>query len=783
MLGEIFAQEGKEIQLYKQAEDAYKIGSFDDAINLLTDNMDIFSKRTKETVLKLLALCYLEEDKNLEAEQYVSMLLKYNPYYTVSFSDPLRFADMIERMKKGQVTITTASQQEETLDEAPVPVTLITEEMIKMSGAKNLRDVLSLYVPGITPIEGEDLNMAMRGIYSYSQENILVLLNGYRLNSRCINSFSPDFRISLDKIHQIEVLRGPASSLYGNVALSAVINIITKNGTDVDGFQVSLGMGSNRTGKSSLLFGKRNLESNLILWASVYRSDGYKYQINQNSEDFYGYIPKDGYIYVDGYNHKPSYDIGLRYQWDKFTLSFSHQYSKRVYAYNNIYVLSTYDYERYGTINGVKPGRGNSFTFGNINYSTKHRNTSFDASVSMNFENCDMYNVLGDTLASEFSNLGGSFFPIGEYITDSIHATNGTFQTLNFKDFSVGGELKVGHEYRIGSTKGNLTLGMQVEFFNMFYNEFSLGDLYNRVIITAANERNYTFSNGKESYFSSFCQLKHHFSDRLIFNGGLRYDFKKRYNGTKLNVLSPRLSFIYLPSDNWNLKCSYSRSFVDAPYFYRVSTVVYPGSENLSPQYLSSIQFSSNFKFKPINFEYEINCFYNKSTDIVYLASDGYNNSGRLDILGIENTFNYKIPHFLLHGNFSYQYVVDVKNYSAVKKNINSIPSLTFNLIAAKEIVPFIKNLWLSAKTSVYSKRYTSINNPFIYINGNKYSNEKYEMPAYCIVDLGLRYSWKSYDVSLFCYNVFNTQYRYGGDRVPVLQPGRNALFSVTVNF
>lgn len=98
----VFAQEGKEIQLYKQAEEAYKIGRFEEAIKLLSDNLDDFSSRTRETFLRLLALCYLEEDKTTEAEQYVSMLLKYNPYYTVSFSDPLRFADMIERLKKGR---------------------------------------------------------------------------------------------------------------------------------------------------------------------------------------------------------------------------------------------------------------------------------------------------------------------------------------------------------------------------------------------------------------------------------------------------------------------------------------------------------------------------------------------------------------------------------------------------------------------------------------------------------------------------------------------------------
>ena len=249
-----FAQKAEEIQLYRQAEESYKIGLFDDAIKLLSDNIDFFSVRTKETAFRLLALCYLEKDKNTEAEKYIAMLLKQNPYYTVSLSDPLRFADMIERMKKGQVTITTASQQAETLDEAPVPVTLITEEMIKLSGAKNLADLLILYVPGISLVEGDEMNVSMHGVYSSSQEKILIMLNGHRLNSRATNSEAPDYRTSLDKIKQIEVLRGPASSLYGNVALTAVVNIITKSGKEVDGGNISVAVGNNNTIQTGAVF-------------------------------------------------------------------------------------------------------------------------------------------------------------------------------------------------------------------------------------------------------------------------------------------------------------------------------------------------------------------------------------------------------------------------------------------------------------------------------------------------------------------------------------------------
>ncbi|MCD4691376.1 MAG: Plug domain-containing protein, partial [Calditrichales bacterium] len=111
------------------------------------------------------------------------------------------------------LTVVSASKQAEPLQEVPVPVTVITSEMIQNIGAKNLKDVLITYVPGITfSQDHNEINVAMRGVYASSQQKILIMLDGHRLNCRAYSEANPDYSISLDKIKQIEVLRGPGSS-------------------------------------------------------------------------------------------------------------------------------------------------------------------------------------------------------------------------------------------------------------------------------------------------------------------------------------------------------------------------------------------------------------------------------------------------------------------------------------------------------------------------------------------------------------------------------------------
>ena len=170
---------------YIEAETAYSIGRLERVVELLDPNINSIKGTLKQSAYRLLALAKLGLDDNEAAERYVSLLLNENPYYSTIPEDPQRFIDMLEDLKRGMGgTITTASSQAESLAEVPVPTTLITEEMIRNSGARNLQEVLAAYVPGMNLIDcNDDINVAMRGIYSNTQEKILIMLNGHRRQS------------------------------------------------------------------------------------------------------------------------------------------------------------------------------------------------------------------------------------------------------------------------------------------------------------------------------------------------------------------------------------------------------------------------------------------------------------------------------------------------------------------------------------------------------------------------------------------------------------------------
>ena len=141
ILLQVHAQNESMRQVYGHAESEFKIGHIEQAKKLLKESISIFTGNLKVSAYRLLSLCSLSLDETEEAEEYVKLLLQEDPYYSISAQDPLRFADMIDYFKRGQgQTITTASKLAESVEDAPVPVTLITENMIKMSTARTLQE-------------------------------------------------------------------------------------------------------------------------------------------------------------------------------------------------------------------------------------------------------------------------------------------------------------------------------------------------------------------------------------------------------------------------------------------------------------------------------------------------------------------------------------------------------------------------------------------------------------------------------------------------------------------
>ncbi len=153
----------------------------------------------------------------------------------------------------------TASRVERELMDVNMSVSVITAEDIKRQGARTVGEILQ-NVPGvrINNDGGQGIKRAMiRGNDAFQT---LVLIDGQKISEQKSMSGSP-FLIAPAMIERIEVIKGPASVLYGSEALGGVINIITKKGGDkaLSG-DVSLGYNSASKGRSGAasLYGAQN---------------------------------------------------------------------------------------------------------------------------------------------------------------------------------------------------------------------------------------------------------------------------------------------------------------------------------------------------------------------------------------------------------------------------------------------------------------------------------------------------------------------------------------------
>ena len=773
------AQEKQDLrQVYTKAEEAYQIGQLDQAIELLEGNLNDFTGNLRQSALRLVSICYLAQDDKDTSEKYARSLLSINPYYT-SVQDPVRFEDMIALLKSGRSsTVTTASSQAESINEAPVPVTVITREMIdQLSNNKSLGQILATYVPGLNEVSAWSIsNVAMHGVYTSNQEKILVMENGHRLNMRTTNNGKLDYAISIEKIDHIEVLRGPASSLYGNVALTAVVNIITKNGNEVNGVKGKYGYGSYGTHRADFIAGTTLLDADVMAWASLYTSDGERIDIPKLTG--YSMTKHDGYVYIGGYKEKPSYDIGCTLKLKDFNFMFNMKNGKQVPQYS--WYGETYNYDVFRTMAGVKPGYTVDEKHLELGYTKQFSKVNLSVSAYGDLYNVHNYQPVSDSIvAYEYNSDGDVVIIDGKPQTKLYH---GLMQFSDYQEYTIGAMAKADANYTFGGMKGNVLVGTQFEYFKLSSNDFLIGEEYTKVAVTFPEEKNY-IRIGSERSFSAFIQDKHYFTPQFILNAGLRFDNKNRANGKNATAFSPRVALIYFPNEKFSTKLSYSRAFVDAPYYTRNNTSNgYRGSEDLMPEYMNAIQLDFMGKIDSWHLNYDVNLFYNHLTDIVVNnpstdpAAPKYINSGSLKVAGAEAELSFKLPSFRIDANMTYLRPIEAEGYYYKDHKIYSIPAFTANLNCSKRIVNFRKHLlWLAVGFKFGTKTLNKANSRIK-------DSEDFDLSGNAIVDLGLKYSYNNtIQLSLDCDNLFDKTYYIGGSfYIPYQAQGRNVMATVS---
>lgn len=144
--------------------------------------------------------------------------------------------------------VVTATKTELTQKENPRSVEVITKEDIQNTGAISVRDALrtATNIDIVSVNHGGGENISIRG---GDTDGVLILVNGRRVAgenyfmSQGSNAYALD-RLNLSNVDHIEILRGPASAIYGSGAMSGVINIITKKSEKPE-FSVGVATGIN----------------------------------------------------------------------------------------------------------------------------------------------------------------------------------------------------------------------------------------------------------------------------------------------------------------------------------------------------------------------------------------------------------------------------------------------------------------------------------------------------------------------------------------------------------
>ncbi|HOK67217.1 MAG TPA: TonB-dependent receptor [Anaerohalosphaeraceae bacterium] len=144
---------------------------------------------------------------------------------------------------------------------SPYTVTTITRRQIQTSQARSLYELLEMYVPNLQMMFTSEhpKTLGLRGILAHRSNKFVVLVNGRIMNEKTdVGAITELDLPMLTDIHHIDILRGPASALYGPSAQSMVINIVTDSAATFQGEQVTVRGGLvEEFGTLEYKFGKR----------------------------------------------------------------------------------------------------------------------------------------------------------------------------------------------------------------------------------------------------------------------------------------------------------------------------------------------------------------------------------------------------------------------------------------------------------------------------------------------------------------------------------------------
>lgn len=519
--------------------------------------------------------------------------------------DSTDFANFLEMDIESlmNITVVSASKKEESMLSAASNIEVITADMIKEWGSRDIKDVVRRVTGYQVIADRDEWSFAARGNVSDNNQKYLILIDGVRMNS--IENFGPGNIIeqpnNLSNIKRIEIIKGPGSAVWGADALAGVINIITKNVEDLKGQSVrtAISYGSNNFMVGDFQMGtKVGEEAEIMLMGSFSQQDGK--EIKQSAATPWPYA-------------ETTYNDGRPYQYntalDKQRFGYMLQLKSRVKNFNiNAYTFETEIFNRhfeYGS------GRENYLTT-NKSFIEGQYNDTIGSKVFINAKIGSNSNYAeyrpheqGDTAQRTVTNIAwrdrGSWAAVGAQVllNDVLSLNTG----VDYKFTKCGPNHRL-NSFRIDSSSVNVN-GF---WFDPYLEDHQLG---------------------------GYLMLDVNIKDKLKLSLGSRADYNNQRGDDKLS-LNPRASIVVLPTKKTSLKALYNRGYLRPANFQAA------GAKNVSSEIMNQVDIVWMHQYK--SFSYSLTAYWQKLEGFInILPGFGFANTGDYSSTGIELNANYMV--------------------------------------------------------------------------------------------------------------------------------------------
>lgn len=428
-------------------------------------------------------------------------------------------------------TVYGASRYEQKVTEAPSSVSIVTREDIERYGYRTLTDLLKGVRGFYVSYDRNYIYVGVRGFGRTGDYNnrILLLVDGHRINDNIYDSaqLGTDFPVDLDLIDRVEIIRGPGSSLYGSNAFFAVINVITRQGEDLGGVEMSAETGNSDTYKGRVTYGESfNNGIETLISGTYYDSNGDRLFFKEFA------TPANNNGITDHTDYDRSYNTLAKISYRGFTLEGA--YSSRTKGIPTASYATDFNDRRNRTID--------STWYTDLKYSHSFGNSA-DVSGRLFF---DGYDYNGDYVYS------------GTVNKDLARGRwwGGEMQT-NIKLFDSH-KLIAGTEYRDNIRQDQRN--------------------FNESPFTS-----YLDDRRDSRIWAAYLQDEFSIFNNLILNAGVRYDHYSTFGST----INPRFALIYTPFAGTVFKFLYGNAF-RAPnvfeLYYDIPSLNVKGNPDLGPE-------------------------------------------------------------------------------------------------------------------------------------------------------------------------------------------------------